>query len=43
MTRAQVDRAEGKVIAWTAGGNDQKWAYNFLRHRGVPLIIYPDL
>jgi uncharacterized protein len=24
LTRAQVDGAEGKVIAWTAGGNDRK-------------------
>ena len=24
LTRAQVDGAEGKVIAWTAGSNDRK-------------------
>jgi hypothetical protein len=24
LTRAQVDGAEGKVVAWTAGGNDRK-------------------
>ena len=28
LTRAQVDGAEGKVIAWTAGGNDRKMKGN---------------
>jgi hypothetical protein len=28
LTRAQVDGAEGKVIAWTGGGNDRKMKGN---------------
>src|SRR5262249_25425798 len=28
LTRAQVDGAEGKLIAWTAGGNDRKMKGN---------------
>jgi hypothetical protein len=38
LTREQVNGAEDKTIAWTAGGNERiTTAYDILRHRGVPV------
>ena len=41
LTRAQVDGAEGKVIAWTAGGNDRKLKGNdYLQQFALPNFFF---
>src|SRR5262249_27748980 len=41
LTRAQVDGAEGKVIAWTAGGNDRKLKANdYLQQFALPNFFF---
>ena len=41
LTRAQVDGAEGKVIAWTAGGNDRKMKGNdYLQQFALPNLFF---
>ena len=41
LTRAQVDGAEGKVIAWTAGGNDRKIKGNdYLQQFALPNFYF---
>jgi hypothetical protein len=41
LTRAQVDGAEGKVIAWTAGANDRKLKGNdYLQQFALPNFFF---
>jgi hypothetical protein len=41
LTRAQVDGAEGKVIAWTGGGNDRKMKGNdYLQQFALPNFFF---
>ena len=41
LTRAQVDGAEDKVIAWTAGGNDRKMKGNdYLQQFALPNFFF---
>src|SRR5215467_9279060 len=41
LTRAQVDGAEGKVIAWTAGGNDRKLkGSDYLQQFALPNFFF---
>ena len=41
LTHAQVDGAEGKVIAWTAGGNDWKLKGNdYLQQFALPNFFF---
>ncbi len=41
LTRAQVDGAEGKVIAWTGGGNDRKLKGNdYLQQFALPNFFF---
>jgi hypothetical protein len=41
LTRAQVDGAEDKVIAWTAGGNDRKIKGNdYLQQFALPNFFF---
>jgi uncharacterized protein len=41
LTRAQIDGAEGKVIAWTAGGNDRKMKGNdYLQQFALPNFFF---
>jgi uncharacterized protein len=41
LTRAQVDGAENKVIAWTAGGNDRKLKGNdYLQQFALPNFFF---
>jgi hypothetical protein len=41
LIRAQVDGAEGKVIAWSDGGNDRKMKGNdYLQHFALPNFFF---
>jgi uncharacterized protein len=41
LTRAQVDGAEDKVIAWTAGGNDRKMkGKDYLQQFALPNFFF---
>jgi uncharacterized protein len=41
LTRAQVDGAEDKVIAWTGGGNDRKMKGNdYLQQFALPNFFF---
>ena len=41
LTRAQIDGAEDKVIAWTAGGNDRKIKGNdYLQQFALPNFFF---
>jgi hypothetical protein len=41
LTRAQIDGAESKVIAWTAGGNDRKMKGNdYLQQFALPNFFF---
>jgi len=41
LTRAQVDGAEGKVIAWMAGGNERKLKGNdYLQQFALPNFYF---
>jgi hypothetical protein len=41
LTRAQVDGAEGKVVAWSAGGNDRKLNGNdYLQQFALPNFFF---
>jgi hypothetical protein len=41
LTREQVDGAEGKVIAWTGGGNDRKLKGNdYLQQFALPNFYF---
>jgi hypothetical protein len=40
LTRAQVDGAEGKVIAWTGGGNDRKMKGNDYLQQFAPAEFF---
>jgi hypothetical protein len=43
LTRAQVDGAEGKVIAWTAGGNDRKMKGNDRKRNAIARLATQTL
>ena len=40
LTRAQVDGAEGKVIAWTAGSNDRKMKATISQQFALPNFFF---
>ena len=41
LTRAQVDGAEGKIIAWTGGANDRKMKGNdYLQQFALPNFFF---
>jgi hypothetical protein len=43
LTRAQVDGAEDKVIAWTGGGNDRKMkGKDYLQQFALPNFFFFD-